>query len=87
MEPKETLATELLHKVKRSSKRNFVLFIITLVMLFLTNALWLYAWTLPVEETSNTVTTTTSVDQDSQDNGVNTYIDSEGDINYGETNN
>lgn len=87
MEPKETLATELLHEVKRSSKRNFVLFIITLVMLFLTNALWLYAWTLPVEETSNTVTTTTSVDQDSQDNGVNTYIDSEGDINYGETNN
>jgi hypothetical protein len=87
MEPKETLATELLHEVKRSSKRNFVLFIITLVMLFLTNALWLYAWTLPVEETSNTVTTTTSVDQDSQDNDVNTYIDSEGDINYGETNN
>lgn len=85
MEPKETLATELLHEVKCSSRRNFILFIITLVMLFVTNALWLYAWTLPIEETS--VTTTTSVDQDSQDNGVNTYIDSEGDINYGETNN
>lgn len=78
------LATELLHEIKRTSKRNFILFIITLVMLFVTNALWLYAWTLPVEETS---VTTTTVDQDSQDNGVNTYIDSEGDVDYGETDN
>ena len=80
----DNLATELLHEIKRTSKRNFILFIITLVMLFVTNALWLYAWTLPVEETS---VTTTTVDQDSQDNGANTYIDSEGDVNYGETNN
>lgn len=77
----DNLATELLHEIKRTSKRNFILFIITLVMLFVTNALWLYAWTLPVEEV------TTTVDQDSQDNGVNTYIDSEGDVNYGETDN
>lgn len=62
MEQNETLATELLHEVKCSSRRNFILFIITLVMLFVTNALWLYAWTLPVEETS---VTTTTVDQDS----------------------
>lgn len=78
------LATELLHKIKRASKRNFILFIITLIMLFVTNALWLYAWTLPVEEMS---VTTTTVDQDSEDNGSNTYIDSEGDVNYGETDN
>lgn len=77
----DNLASELLHEIKRTSKRNFILFIITLVMLFVTNALWLYAWTLPVEEV------TTTVDQDSQDNGVNTYIDSEGDVNYGETDN
>lgn len=77
----DNLATELLHEIKRTSKRNFILFIITLVMLFVTNALWLYAWTLPVEEV------TTTVDQDSQDNDVNTYIDSEGDVNYGETDN
>lgn len=77
----DNLATELLHEIKRTSKRNFILFIITLVMLFVTNALWLYAWTLPVEEV------TTTVDQDSQDNGVNTYINSEGDVNYGETDN
>lgn len=63
------LATELLHEIKRASKRNFILFIITLIMLFVTNALWLYAWTLPVEETS---VTTTTVDQDSEDNGSNT---------------
>lgn len=80
----DNLATELLHEIKRTSKRNFILFIITLVMLFVTNALWLYAWTLPVEETA---VTTTTVDQDSQDNGSNTYIDSEGDVNYGETDN
>lgn len=83
MEQNETLATELLHEVKCSSRRNFILFIITLVMLFVTNALCLYAWTLPVEETS----VTTTVDQDSQDNGSNTYIDSEGDVDYGETDN
>lgn len=77
----DNLASELLHEIKRTSKRNFILFIITLVMLFVTNALWLYAWTLPVEEV------TTTVDQDSQDNGINTYIDSEGDVNYGETDN
>lgn len=77
----DNLASELLHEIKRTSKRNFILFIITLVMLFVTNALWLYAWTLPVEEV------TTTVDRDSQDNGVNTYIDSEGDVNYGETDN
>lgn len=80
----DNLATELLHEIKRTSKRNFILFIITLVMLFVTNALWLYAWTLPVEETS---VTTTTVDRDSQDNGSNTYIDSEGDVDYGETDN
>ena len=80
----DNLATELLHEIKRTSKRNFILFIITLVMLFVTNALWLYAWTLPVEETA---VTTTTVDQDSRDNGSNTYIDSEGDVNYGETDN
>ena len=75
----DNLATELLHEIKRTSKRNFILFIITLVMLFVTNALWLYAWTLPVEETTIT--------QESEDNGSNHSIDSEGDVNYGETNN
>ena len=77
-----TLATELLHELKKSSKRNFILFIIALCMLFISNAIWLYAWTLPVEESS---VTTTTIDQDSQDEGNNTYIDSEGDVTYGKT--
>lgn len=51
-------------------------------MLFISNAIWLYAWTLPVEESS---VTTTTIDQDSQDEGNNTYIDSEGDVTYGKT--
>lgn len=80
----DNLAVELLREVKRASKRNFILFIITLAMLFITNALWLYVWSLPVEETS---VITTNIGQDSQDNGSNTYIDSEGDVDYGETNN
>lgn len=81
MDGDKSLASELLHEIKKTSKRYFILFVITLVMLFLTNALWLYAWTLPVEEV------TTTVDQDSQDSGMNTYIDSEGDVDYGETDN
>lgn len=81
VETNDSLAIELLHEIKRTSKRYFILFVITLVMLFATNALWLYAWTLPVEEI------TTTIDQDAEDDGNNMYIDSEGDVNYGETNN
>ena len=49
---KDSLASELLHELKASSKRWFILFIITLFMLFATNSMWLYAWNLPPEETS-----------------------------------
>ena len=47
MSCKETvmdLASELLHELKNTSKRWFVLFLITLILLFTTNILWLYAW-------------------------------------------
>lgn len=76
----ETLASELLRELKATSKRWFMLFIITLIMLFATNAMWLYAWNLPVEETTTTIT------QDSEDDGTNNYIGNEGNI-YGETDN
>ena len=46
-ETKDSLASELLHEVKASSRRWFILFIITLFMLFATNSMWLYAWNLP----------------------------------------
>lgn len=76
----ETLASELLHEIKATSRRWFILFIITLIVLFATNLCWLYAWNLPYEETTTTVT------QDSGDDGDNNYIGNDGDIN-GETDN
>lgn len=77
------LASEILKELKINCKRNFVLFIITLVLLFATNAIWLYAWCLPVEETTST--TTTTVDQDTGGDGINNYIGEEGDIYNGTT--
>lgn len=40
----ETLATEVIHEVKRQSKRIFVAFIIVLILLVATNVVWLVAW-------------------------------------------
>ena len=72
-EDNQSLATELLHEVKATSKRWFILFIITLLMLFGTNMAWLYAWNLQTEET------TISRDNNSNAN----YINGEGDITNG----
>lgn len=60
-----TLAIELLHQVKANSRKWFIAFIIVLVMFFASNIAWLYAWNLPLEK----ITTTTTYDADSQDNG------------------
>ena len=68
----DNLATELLREVKATSRRWFILFIITLIMLCGTNMAWLYAWNLPSEETTTTITS----DDDSNPN----YIEGEGDI-------
>ena len=68
----DNLATELLREVKATSKRWFILFIITLIMLCGTNMAWLYAWNLPSGETTTTITS---------DDGSNAnYIEGEGDI-------
>lgn len=69
----DNLATELLREVKATSKRWFILFIITLIMLCGTNMAWLYAWNLPSDET------TISSDNNSNAN----YINGEGDITNG----
>lgn len=74
---RESLASELLHEVKATSKRWFILFIICLIMLFATNLAWLYAWNLPAEETTIT--------QESDNESHNNYIDGVGDIDYGGT--
>lgn len=68
----DNLATELLREVKATSRRWFILFIITLIMLCGTNMAWLYAWNSPSDETTTTITS---------DDGSNTnYIEGEGDI-------
>lgn len=70
-----SLASELLHEIKATSRRWFVLFLIALLLLFGTNMAWLYAWNLPSEETTTEITS---------DNGSNAnYIDGVGDITNG----
>ena len=78
---RESLASELLHEVKATSKRWFILFIICLIMLFATNLAWLYEWNLPAEETA----TETTITQDSDNASSNNFIGAEGAINGSET--
>lgn len=70
----DSLALELLHEIKKTSKRWFILFIITLMLLFISNIIWLYAWCLPTEQT------TTSYDVQS-DNGSNAIYNGDGEVN------
>ena len=70
------LATELLREIKAQSKRWFILFLVTIILLFVSNALWLYAWCLPLEE--STITTQTTVE--SNDSGNANYLGWDGDI-------
>ena len=69
----DNLATELLHTLKSSIKRLYIVIIILILLLFGSNMAWLYAWNLPCEET------TISSDNKSNAN----YINGEGDITNG----
>lgn len=69
----DNLATELLHTLKSSIKRLYIVIIILILLLFGSNMAWLYAWNLPCEET------TISSDNNSNAN----YINGEGDITNG----
>lgn len=73
----DSLATELLHTLKASIKRLYIVIIILILLLFGSNMAWLYAWNIPSEETTTTVTS----DNDSNAN----YINGEGDITNGST--
>ena len=73
----DSLATELLHTLKASIKRLYIVIIILILLLFGSNMAWLYAWNLPSEETTTTVTS----DNDSNAN----YINGGGDITNGGT--
>ena len=76
-----SLASELLHEIKATSRRWFVLFLIALLLLFGTNMAWLYAWNLPAEET---VSTETTIQQDADNASSNNYVGEDGNI-YGGT--
>ena len=67
----EKLALELLHELKSSCRRWFIAFIIAIVMLFATNFTWLYAWNLPTESESTTI----SSDDNSNANYINGQVD------------
>ena len=71
----DSLATELLHTLKTSIKRLYIVIIILILLLFGSNMTWLYAWNLPCE------TSDTTISQDSEDNGTNNFIGNDGDIN------
>ena len=71
----DNLATELLHTLKSSIKRLYVILVILIVLLFGTNMAWLYAWNLPSEESTTTIT------QDCDDSGSNNFIGNDSDIN------
>lgn len=61
----DNLATELLHMLKSSIKRLYIVIIILILLLFGSNMEWLYAWNLPCEET------TISSDNNSNANYIN----------------
>lgn len=65
----ETLATEILHELKASSKRWFIAFLVVLVLWFATIGAFIWYISLPVEEYE------TYIEQDSSDNGINKYTD------------
>ena len=71
----DNLATELLHTLKSSIKRLYIVIIILILLLFGSNITWLYAWNLPSEET-----TSTSYDIQAEDEGNAVYNES-GDVN------
>ena len=71
----EKLALELLHELKSSCRIWFIAFIIAIVMLFATNLTWLYAWNLPTDSESTTIS--------SDDNSNANYINGQGDITNG----
>ena len=46
----ENLASEILHELKLEAKRNFIILIVTVILLFASNIACLVAWNLPDRE-------------------------------------
>ena len=81
----ENLASEILHELKLEAKRNFIILIVTVILLFASNIAWLIAWNLPEKEY------TESYELQGEDE-ANVIYNSQGDVkidgqNQGEENN
>ena len=64
---------------ERTEKRMIVALIMAIVLLFVSNAVWLWAW---MQYDYGVETETYSVDVDAGD-GIATYVGEDGDITYG----
>ena len=74
MEDNNSLASEILGMLKTHLRNAHIIIVILIIALFASNIVWLYAWNLPIEET----TTTETVTQDGE--GINNYVGNDGDI-------
>ena len=74
MEDNNSLASEILGMLKTQLRNAHIIIVILIIALFASNMVWLYAWNLPVEETTKTETVT----QDGE--GINNYVGNDGDI-------
>ena len=72
MEDNNSLASEILGMLKTQLRNAHIIIVILIIALFASNVVWLYAWNLPIEETTETVT------QDGE--GINKYVGNDGDI-------
>ena len=72
MEDNNSLASEILGMLKTRLRNAHIIIVILIIALFASNMMWLYAWNLPIEETTETVT------QDGE--GINNYVGNDGDI-------
>ena len=79
----ERFALEVLKELKKESQRRFVLLIICLILLFVSNMAGLVAWNLPAEE--KTETTSESYELQGEDN-ANVVWNNDGEVKINEQN-
>ena len=77
----DSLASELLHELKIESKRRFVLLIICIILLCVSNIAWIVAWNLPTETVVED-----SYDMEGKDN-ANVILNGEGEVHINEPDN
>lgn len=74
------LTIELMGMLKKSLKRSNTLNVILIIIIFLSNLMWIIAWNLPSDEVTDTTSSSYEYDADSKDGG-NAVINDEGEVN------